>query len=434
MTHGHARNMFKEIIGFLLFTTVATGLFAEAGGVSRSFIIDLENLELARTLWKQGDPGQKKSVRTLRMRAMEALKAGPFSITGKKHLPPGNDPHDFLSYGAYYWPNPDTEDGRPWIMKDCYINPESAVDWPAIKAMALETETLALAYFFTGQERFATHAALLLRVFFIDKKTRMNPHMNYSKIIPGKREGGYSVAGFGYVSRKIYDAAGILESSKSWTSADKKAFQDWTRDFIHWTETSPYGREERASRNNHSTFFTMTAMLQSLYIGDKARARAIFQYYIKKQFPRQFAPDGTQPFEMKRPNNFDYHRTNLMIAFDIAQLARHIGHNDVWHYKSAKSGSLRNAIDFLVPYLSREKEWKRFPKKPFKVTDQNRWGLLRRAAVVLGDPALAKAADSLNNKTDWHFISLKYPAAAVKGLNGTKEKKDNDATNPPGKP
>lgn len=414
----------KLIAAYLhVFLVVTAGplLWSEAGGVPRTFIIDRDHLELARAIWKQGDPGLKKSIIALLGRARKALKKGPYSITKKKHLPPGKDPHDFLSYGAYYWPNPDTPDGQPWIMKDGHINPASAVDWPVIQTMAREVDVLALAYYFTGQERFAAHAAQLLRTFFIDKSTRMNPNAKYGKIIPGVREGGYSVAGFGYIFRKIYDAAGILESSAPWTVQDRNAFQQWTRAFIHWVETSPYGKEERISGNNHSTFFTMIMMLQALYTGDKSKAQEAFQYFIKKKFPGHYAPDGTQPFEMKRPNNFDYHRVNLMIAFDIAQLARHIGHDDVWHYKPANSGSLRNAIDFLVPYLSMEKEWDRYPNYKFKLSIQNRWILLRRAAVGFKDQELAKIADTLNNKTDWHLINLKYPAAASIAVNRTKE-------------
>jgi hypothetical protein len=407
----------KRLIGLILvgiFLGAYASLLAGEGGKPRTFLVRLEHLVLAKKQWEAGNQVMKYSMKSLIRHADRALKHGPYSVTQKKYLPPGGDPHDFLAYGSYYWPNPDTKNGQPWILRDGFHNPAAAMDWKRINPMSESVETLSLAYYFTGNEAYARHAALLLRTWFIDKTTRMNPNVNYGKVIPGIREKGYAVAGFGYVFRRVYDAAGILEGSPSWTDTDKKALQQWTRDFIKWVDTSPYGQEERRARNNHGTFFDMIMTVQSLYIGDSDRARETLLQFINKRIPKQFAADGTQPFEMKRANNYDYHRVNLMIAFDIAQLADHFDDIDVWNYKTAAGAGLRKAAEFLIPFLSEKKKWPYFTGRSFDISRHRRWSLLRRAAVGFADENLEAAADSIPGYKDVPIINLTYPREAIK--------------------
>jgi hypothetical protein len=390
-----------------------TRLTAEEGGKARTFIVKLEHLELTAKSWKAGDPAVKNSMKLLISLANSALKRGPYSVTKKKYTPPSGDKHDFLSYGAYYWPNPKTEDGLPWVMKDGYNNPDASLDWKQVKPMSVAVEILALAYYFTGREDYAAHAALLLRTWFIDKDTRMNPNVNYGKVIPGVREKGYSVAGFGYIFRRIYDAAGILERSPAWTKKDKKALRQWTADFIKWLDTSPYGREEQCARNNHGTFFDMTMALQCLYINDEERAEKTLRHFIEKRIPKQMAPDGSQPFEMKRVNNYDYHCFNLLIAFDIAQMADRFDALDAWTFKTPKGAGLRKAMEFLTPYLSGQKKWPYFTSNTFEVSSYLRWTLMRRAALGFADPGFEKAPMPNPKSKRFAIIDLTYPAPAL---------------------
>ncbi len=44
---------------------------------------------------------------------------------------------------------------------------------------------LRLAYYFSENEMYAEHAAKLLRVWFLDPETRMNPNLNYAQAIKG---------------------------------------------------------------------------------------------------------------------------------------------------------------------------------------------------------------------------------------------------------
>ena len=402
-----------RIVLILFIFAASTFMSANEGEKVRTFLLNQKHLKLTKRLWKEGHSRICSSMKYLIRKADQALKRGPYSVTYKKQIPPSGDKKDFLSYGAYFWPNPDTKNGVPWISIDGYINPSSAVDWNQIKSMARDVEVLTLAFFFTGNELYAKHAVRLLRTWFIDKKSRMNPNANYSKLIPGRNRGGYSVAGFGYRFRRIYDSAGILESSALWTEADREALILWTRDFIWWVENDLYGDNEKLSCSNHATFYTMIMALQTMYIGDDRKARNVILNYINKEFPKQFAPDGSQPFEMKRANNYDYHLVNLMIALDIAQLADHFDDINLWNHKTSKGAGLRKSIEFLIQYLSDLKKWPFFKEDTFKIGAVKRYCFLRRASLGFREPIFEFAGNVICGKKKRHLVELTYPRAAV---------------------
>lgn len=50
--------------------------------------------------------------------------------------------------------------------------------------MANNVTTLALAWYFSGKEQYALKATKQIRVWFLDKKTCMNPHLKYAQVAP----------------------------------------------------------------------------------------------------------------------------------------------------------------------------------------------------------------------------------------------------------
>lgn len=410
--------VFVLILFFL--TTSASGIFAVGGGNVRTFILDTAYLSMGKALWKSGDPHFKRNIKRLIKDAEKALTKGPYSVTYKKYHHPGGDRHDYLAYGNYCWPNPDTPDGLPWVTRDGFSNPDATMDRDAFKNMVRDTSILSLAYYYTGNEAYAGRAAFLLRTWFIDKETRMNPNCNFGKVIPGVIDGGYSVAGFGYRFRELYDSAGILESSPAWTAEDRDGLQKWTREFMTWVESSPYGKNERYSQSNHSTFYHMTKALQAMYVGETAKARTVLEEYMNGQMPRQFSPDGSQPYEMIRANNYDYHLCNLEVAYDIARLAEHFAGLDVWHFKSEEGGGLRRSTDFMVPYIKGEKEWPYFKSHKFKIVELHKYRLLRRAALGFRDRSFEKALKEIPRDYSFSWIDICYPEAALETKTSTQ--------------
>jgi hypothetical protein len=119
--------------------------------------------------------------------------------------------------------------------------------------MSGDVRTLALAYSFTEEEKYAAKAAEMLRVWFLKESQRMNPNMKYSGFQPGRsHDKGNGLIDARYLTRVI-DAVGLLGNSKSWTRADQKGITGWYGKFLNWLLTSELGKQEANAKNNHQT-------------------------------------------------------------------------------------------------------------------------------------------------------------------------------------
>ena len=75
-----------------------------------------------------------------------------------------------------------------------------------------------------------------------------------------------------------------------------------------------------------------------------------------KRISRQIEPDGSQPFELARTKAMSYSIKNLRHLIENAILAEHFG-IDLWNYESDKGGSIRMAMEYLVPFYTEGKEF-----------------------------------------------------------------------------
>jgi hypothetical protein len=354
-----------------------------------------------------GDKSLARAVEDLRRDADKALKAGPFSVVFKKTAAPSGDKHDYMSQGPYWWPDPSKPDGLPYIRKDGEVHPDrGAFDNAPMGRMASAVETLATAYYFTGHEPYAAHAAKLLRAWFLDAETRMNPNLNYGQSIPGVTEG----RGTGIIDTtalvRVVDAVGLLAGSPSWTAADQKALQEWFSKYVDWLLESKIGKEEAAAHNNHKTWYIVQVAAFALLAGraDVAR-RAVAD--APRLVNSQIEPDGRQPMELARTKSWDYSSMNLDGWFCLARLGDAVG-VDIWNYRSSDGRSIRKALDYLLPYaMPGGPEWPH--KQIVKFSAGRLKSVIRRAAIKYGDKKYADAAAALGAGEAADRIDLLWP-------------------------
>lgn len=293
----------------------------------------------------------------LRAESDKLLTMGPVSVMQKSVAPPSGDKHDYLSLAPYWWPDPTRPDGLPYIRRDGEVNPEAkeVQDHRHCDEMITATHRLALAYYLLGDEKYAVKATELLRTWFLDRATRMNPNMQFAQAVRGRNEG----RGTGLIETRrlslTVDAIGLLAGSKSWTEADQQGMQAWFSAFLQWLQESKNGRDESQAKNNHGTYYDVQFAAVALFTGKDDLAAKILKDESKR-IAAQIDKRGGQPLELERTKALGYSTMNLAGLFQLASLGENVG-IDLWSFQTSDGRSIRKALDFLTPFVTGEKKW-----------------------------------------------------------------------------
>jgi Alginate lyase len=324
----------------------------------RLFQSDGRDLAAAKRRAGAGDRALATALAQLRERADRELRTEPLTVVNKPKAPPSGDKHDYVSMAPYFWPDPAKPDGLPYIRRDGRVNPErEQYDRPLLGRMSQAVGTLGLAYYLTWDERYAAHAARLLRVWFLDAPTRMNPNLNYAQFIPGVNDG----RGIGIIDTAallpVVDGVGMLRGSPSWTERDHAGMTAWFTAYLTWLRTSRGGKEEAAAANNHGSWYDVQVASFALFVGEpEGSVKQLLEEAKAKRIARQIEPDGRQPLELRRTKAFDYSGVNLRALFALATLGDRVG-VDLWHFETADGRGIRKALDWLIPFGIGEKPW-----------------------------------------------------------------------------
>jgi hypothetical protein len=321
-------------------------------------------------------------------------------VLSKNVIPPSGDKHDYMSQAPYFWPDPKKPGGLPYTRRDGERNPEinKIADHKTIDDLENAVETLALAYYLKGDETYATKAVQLLRAFFLDPATRMNPNLEYAQFIPGVNTG----RGIGLIETRgltrIVDAVGLLRGSKALKTADEGALKNWFAKFLQWMLESKNGREEASAKNNHGTFYDVQVACYALFTGRTALAKQVLETAKQKRIAAQIEPDGRQPLELARTKSWSYSIMNLDGLTQLAILGSRAG-VDLWNFQTSDGRGIRKALDFLAPVALGENKW-RYEEIEGAVKPEKLFPLMRRGAAIYRDRS-------------YQAIMLKVPDAAL---------------------
>ncbi len=336
---------------------VVTATASSPDALPRVFLLDAKHLAATRQRILNGDTNFAPALAELQRDGVRALKAGPFSVMDKDTVPPSGDKHDYMSVAPYFWPDPSKSNGLPYLRRDGERNPANRTpDRRSIGDLVGEVETLSLAYYFTGNETYATKATQLLRTWFLNPATRMNPNFQYAQAVPGVNAG----RGIGLIETAgltvVVDAVGLLAESKVWMEADQRGLEAWFTQFLRWMQESRNGRDEAAAKNNHGTYYDLQVASFALFVGKREVATNVLRSAGSKRIARQIEPDGRQPLELARTKSWGYSTMNLRGLMSLATLGEQVG-VDLWHFESPDGRSIRKALDYLAQFASGERKW-----------------------------------------------------------------------------
>ncbi len=305
------------------------------------------------------------------------LSEKPATVTASHSPRSAGGLHDFFSEGDYWWPDPQNP-GGPYIQRDGMTNPDNFVEHrKALMRLSVQVPALAAAWRITRDSRYATHAALHLRAWFIDDATRINPNLQYAQAIHGRFTG----RGTGIIDTihlvEVARAIEVLPLAKR----DLDAIKKWFVEYTAWMMTHPYGIAERDASNNHGTCWAMQVAAFAHLTGDQKTLAYVKDRFKTVLLPNQEAADGSFPQEMKRTKPYGYSLFNLEAFSTLAQIL------DLWTFELPDGRGLRKAVAFMAPFIRDKSKW---PLKPDVMYD-DQWPM-RQSSLLFAGLALHEGA------------------------------------------
>jgi len=329
---------------FLWSLIATTGLVSVAGQLLAAQI-DVAAIDRARVL----------------KAAEAALRLEPLTITKFRAKLSEGGLNDFYSNGDYWWPNPNTTNGLPYVQRDGQTNPDNFIEHRrCVMGLRDAVAALGAAYMITGEDRYVAKAAELLRVFFLDPKTRMNPSLKYAQAIPGVTPG----RGIGIIDTlhlaEVPLAIRAMEKSKAFPPEIFAGVKQWFSDYVEWMTTSKNGNEEANAGNNHAVAFWLQIGAFAQLNGDDAKLAECRKRFKEVFVARQMTNDGSFPQELRRTKPYGYSIFQLDNLASLCQSAS-TPEDDLWKFELPDGRGIRKAVEFLYPFLADKSKW---PRKP----------------------------------------------------------------------
>jgi hypothetical protein len=386
----------KKVSISLMFTTMAFVGFTQTR-LSKSDMVVLDNKALVVTKEKivNKDKDMMLAYESLIKQCDKSLNFGPFSVMDKKDFPPSGNKHDYMSLAPYWWPDPSSKNGLPYIRKDGEVNPEVG-NYPDKQNMPRVCEKVyefSLAFYLSGNETYAKKARALVHTWFLDTATKMNPNVNYGQAVKGVVEG----RGEGLIDTRhfifLLDGVQLLNKSKSWSTNDNNELKIWFKAYYDWLDNSKIGKDEKKASNNHGVWYDAQALAITNFLENNEESKKIINRALGRLNDEMDAK-GAFPKELERTNSLHY-SVFILNAFEcIAQLADNIN-VDFRSTKLSNGMSFKNAYDFLLPYLVEEKTWT--------------WPTLNHFDIADAYPLLLSASKHLQCVTCVPYMNKKSP-------------------------
>ena len=288
-----------------------------------------------------------------------AIGAPVRTLIDRRHPSPAGDPHDYVSYARYYWPDPSKPDGLPYIRQDGRHNRAQVAkgDHESLGNFCTTVEKLAALWRVKHDEAAARRAGEWLRAWFITPATRMNPNLDYAQVRlghdgnRGSPSGVLDARGFA----QVIDALLLLQDSPACTTAERDTIRGWFSAYLQWLQTAPIAKAEHAAKNNHGSWFLAQAVPIALHVGRDDLARQLCEEN-KARIAAQIRPDGSQPEEIRRVDGLGYSVYNLEAQLRLARVASRLG-IDLWNYTAPNGANLRKAVAYLTPFNDSPANW-----------------------------------------------------------------------------
>ncbi|MBU0476262.1 MAG: alginate lyase family protein [Bacteroidetes bacterium] len=373
-------------------------IFASIFLISLSFgqtlnLFDYSTLEKIKESYIENGNYQKE-IDNLNMLANIALKEAPYTIT--KYSAPkieGASVNDYYSDSPYWWPV-EGDSLAPYIRKDGERNPDRFMNHKNELAKFYKgLFALAFYSYFTNNMDYGKQANNILRVWFIDEATKMNPNLKYSQLIRNKT----NRRGVGIIDGRrlavLTEAIILLKMNNQLEEDVYSGIQKWYADFFIWLTTSYYGLDEMNRGNNHGTWWTYQVASLSSILKNTDMIVKLGEHSKHFLLDNQIDENARQPLEEERTRSLSYSIFNLT-AHSFLNSILLKNNIDNWNYINENGVTLINVIDYLIPFVKEPSSWK---IKQIKSIDNSGMLFLALAGLELNNIKYLKLYDELSN-------------------------------------
>lgn len=306
---------------------------------------------------KFNNPGNLFDIGWLIKKADLSFQREPCHITDAIAILSEGGIHDYYSNGDYWWPNPETPNGLPYIRRDGESNPNAFFEHRQIlRQLRTNVANLAAGYLVTENNMYAEKAVLFLKEFFLDDKTKMNPQLLYSQAIPGICSG----RGIGVIDTlhliDVPVAIEALKKSPALTAEILTGLKQWFADYLSWMTTHEYGIDEMNTDNNHSICWHVQASVFAKFTCNKKVEEFCRDRYKTILLPQQMQLDGSFPRELGRTKPYGY---SIFVLDNMVTLCHVLSteEDNLWDFKLKDGRSIKKGLEFLYPYLEDKTKW-----------------------------------------------------------------------------
>ena len=313
----------------------------------------------ARVVAKHNKPGRllcynesalgnasEEIIENLVTQSKAAMERPVLTILNKKGCAPSGDPQDYFSLAPYFHVEKDQriihKDGVRIAATTLGTAESSGNDRAVLEQMIYDVCVTTLTGYVAGRDTAYEHAATLIRAWFVDEATRMNPNMRFAQCLPGSNKG----QAWGVVEFRncwpLLDAITLLRRAQVLTGVEFDSINSWFAEFLDDLTSHQGGK----ANNNIAVWHDLIAASIAAFLGRHSQAAQILAdvpIRISSQLSAFSVPHSE--IQRTRPLHYGLFLTQGLVY--LCWLGRRLG-MDLWQYKASMSRSVAMLIRFLA--------------------------------------------------------------------------------------
>ena len=284
------------------------------------------------------------------------------SVVEKKSFIEGILHNDYVSLATYYWPNPKTKDGLPYISLDGKANPEgNNYDKQNLRKLAFISYYQVLLYFLSEDHHYLDLLEDNWTYYFLDKNTGMNPNMNHAQLIKGVNLGrGIGMIDFTANISYALKMMKLLKDENLLSHEFSLKLDAWLEKFVAWYCYSPLALEERYANNNHGTFYDFGLIVLLDYLDKKEEIYPLVCQMIELRMKTQIK-DDIMPLERKRTKAKSYSLMGIKGIYDFSYISSQYGYDlyqvDTFYHEAINKDIKKVCLRLYQELVTKEKEF-----------------------------------------------------------------------------